>query len=59
MCINLCMTMELDIWMNLCIEPVMELDMYKSVYAICVNLCIICIYESVYTCLKIMCIIPV
>jgi hypothetical protein len=53
MCINLCMTME---WMNLCMEPVIELDMYKSVYAICVNLCIICvysvfensIYESVY-----------
>jgi hypothetical protein len=38
MCINLCMTMELDMWMNLCI---MKLDMYKSVYAICVNLCII------------------
>jgi hypothetical protein len=30
------MTMELDMWMNLCMEPVMELDMYKSVYAICV-----------------------
>jgi hypothetical protein len=30
--------MELDMWMNLCI---MKLDMYKSVYAICVNLCII------------------
>jgi hypothetical protein len=25
MCINLCMTMELDMWMNLCIIPVMEL----------------------------------
>ena len=35
MCINLCM-MELDMWMNLCMEHVMELDMYKSVYAICV-----------------------
>jgi hypothetical protein len=37
--------MELDMWMNLCMEPVMELDMYKSVYAICVNLCIICVYS--------------
>jgi hypothetical protein len=36
MCINLCM-MELDMWMNMCIEPVMELDRYKSMY-----------YESVY-----------
>jgi hypothetical protein len=48
MCINLCMTMELDMWMNLCI---MELDMYKSVYAICVNLCMKSVYnlcESVY-----------
>jgi hypothetical protein len=35
MCINLCM-MELDMWMNLCMEMVMELDMYKSVYGICV-----------------------
>jgi hypothetical protein len=52
MCINLCMTMELDMWMNLCMEPVMKLDMYKSVYAICVNLCIFCVYfvfeNSVY-----------
>jgi hypothetical protein len=48
MCINLCMTMELYMWMNLCI---MELDMYKSVYAICVNLCM----KSVYNlCLKIL-----
>ena len=40
--------MELDMWMNLCI---MELDMYKSVYAICVNLCM----KSVYNlCLKIL-----
>jgi hypothetical protein len=23
-------------WMNLCMEMVMELDMYKSVYGICV-----------------------
>jgi hypothetical protein len=56
MCINLCMTMEFDMWMNLCMEPVMELDMYKSVYAICVNLCIICVCnlcESVYNlCMK-------
>jgi hypothetical protein len=38
-------------WMNLCMEPVMELDMYKSVYAICVNLCM----KSVYNlCLKIL-----
>jgi hypothetical protein len=38
-------------WMNLCMEPVMELDMYKSVYAICVNLCM----KSVYIlCLKIL-----
>jgi hypothetical protein len=36
MCINLCM-MELDMWMNMCMEPVMELIRYKSVY-----------YESVY-----------
>jgi hypothetical protein len=35
MCINLCM-MELDMWMNLCMESVMELDMYKSLYGICV-----------------------
>jgi hypothetical protein len=28
--------MELDMWMNLCMEPVMELDRYKSVYKICV-----------------------
>ena len=42
MCINLCMTMELDMWMNLCI---MELDMYKSVYAICVNLCMKSVYN--------------
>jgi hypothetical protein len=26
-------------------EPVMELDMYKSVYAICVNLCMQSVYE--------------
>jgi hypothetical protein len=48
MCINQCMTMELDMWMNLCI---MELDMYKSVYAICVYLCIICLkimYMNLY-----------
>jgi hypothetical protein len=44
MCINLCMTMELDMWMNLCMEPVMELDMYKSVYAICANLCMKSVY---------------
>jgi hypothetical protein len=48
MCINLCMTMELDMWMNLCI---MELDMYKSVYAICVNLCMKYVYNL---CLKIL-----
>jgi hypothetical protein len=43
--------MELDMWMNLCMEPVIELDMYKSVYAICVNLCM----KSVYIlCLKIL-----
>jgi hypothetical protein len=39
-CINLCM-MELDMWMNMCMEPVMELIRYKyvydeSVYGICV-----------------------
>jgi hypothetical protein len=28
--------MELDMWMNLCMEPVMELDRYKFVYGICV-----------------------
>jgi hypothetical protein len=50
MCINLCM-MELDMWMNLCMEPVMELDMYKPVYGICVNLCIICVWNL---CLKIL-----
>jgi hypothetical protein len=26
--------MELDMWMNMCMEPVMELDRYKSVYGI-------------------------
>jgi hypothetical protein len=35
--------MELDMCINLCMT--MELDMYKSVYAICVNLCIICVYS--------------
>jgi hypothetical protein len=44
--------MELDMWMNLCMEPVMELVMYKSVYAICVNLCMKSVYnlciESVF-----------
>jgi hypothetical protein len=43
--------MELDMWMNLCMEPVMELDMYKPVYGICVNLCIICVWNL---CLKIL-----
>jgi hypothetical protein len=38
--------MELDMWMNMCMEPVMELIRYKSVYyesvyGICVWICVL------------------